>query len=203
MVAKQFLMVALAALLITGCKSDAPNEDVSSCVYSYDNSSSSMEWTAYKFTNNTPVKGTFNEMNISTISSAKTVEELIGSLGFTIPISSLETMDELKNSNIINGFFTFMGMETLKGNVVAVEGDQLTFEVSLNKIKEKVTGSYTMNGDVLSFHGTMNLSLFQAGKAIEALNAQCGINHKGEDGITVVSDSVDIHFTTRLVKTCN
>lgn len=203
MAIKQFLAVAMLGLLFTGCKSDDAKTEEQTCTYSYDNKQSSLEWTAYKFTNNTPVKGTFNEINVSTVSDAANVEELLSSLGFTIPVNSLETQDELKNNNIITAFFQFMGTELLKGQVVSVKDNQLTFEVTLNNIKEKVAGTYELNGDVLSFHGKMNLNLFKAGEGIKSLNARCGDNHKGEDGVVTVSDTVDIHFTTRLVKSCN
>lgn len=203
MVGKQFLAVAMLGLLFTACQSDAAKTETKQCMYSYDKGQSTLEWTAYKFTNNTPVKGTFTEINISTLSEAASVEELVGSIGFVIPIRSLETQDELKNNNIITGFFQTMNMEVLKGQVVSVKGDQLTFNVELNGIKEMVSGSYEMNGDVFSFHGKMNLNLFNAGSAIAALNTKCGDNHKGEDGVVTVSDTVDIHFTTRLIKSCN
>lgn len=202
MKAKYFMPILLLGFLFAACSSDKANEVPESCTYNYNDAQTTLEWTAYKFTSNSPVKGTFNTINVSTVSDAASIEELISSIGFTIPISSLETQDELKNNNIIDGFFKTMNTSVLNGNVVEVKGDEVVFEVELNGIKQKVNGRYSLIDDVFSYTGVMNLNLFDSAKAIKALNDKCGDNHKGEDGVVKVSETVDIKFTTRLKKTC-
>ncbi len=199
---RKFLTLGLIGLVFTACNSEGSQNESQECVYSYSDSQTILEWTAFKFTDKTPVKGTFNDVTITTISNATSVDELIASIGFSIPVASVETQDETKNSNIFNGFFKFMGPDVIVGNVVSVKANELTFEVSLNGVKEKVTGNYEVSGTLFSFKGTMNLTLFGANKAMASLNNQCGDNHKGPDGVTTMSDKVELSFTTQLVKTC-
>ncbi len=199
---KYILAFVLSGILMSACTSSKTNNEPENCSYNYSDKQTTLEWTAYKFTNNTPVKGTFNNITISAINDATSLEELVGSIGFTIPVASLETQDELKNNNIIQGFFETVKTDVLKGNVIDVKDHTLVFEVELNGVKEKVSGVFELNGEFFTFMGTMHLNAFNAANGIKALNDKCGDNHKGEDGVVTVSEKVDIHFTTRITKSC-
>ena len=67
---KSILILSIASLILgfSSCKGDAKkSEDAATditCLYSYESNTSSLEWTAFKFTDKTPVKGTFNEIKI-------------------------------------------------------------------------------------------------------------------------------------------
>lgn len=191
-------------LTFTGCsestsESSSEKEEV---MYSYDETSSILEWTAFKFTNKTGVKGTFNEISINGISASNDPKELIESLGFTIPTSSVETNDPDRNLKIATFFFGTISTEELRGKVIKLRDDgKAEIEVKMNGITKKVVGTYTLKDALFVFNATIDVLNWSADPGIQALNMQCIDNHTGTDGVIKLWSEVDLSFTTKLKTT--
>jgi polyisoprenoid-binding protein YceI len=196
------MAVATGVILLVGCggKAEQTTETDNNVTYSYAHENSVMEWTAFKFLSKAPVKGTFNNIIVSSISEAKNVKTLAESFGFTIPVNSIETQDESRNAKIVQFFFGTISTEELTGRIVKLADDGTAeLEVTMNGITDIVSGKYEITDNYFSFKATMDIAKWNTDKAISVLNENCKENHT-ENGVTKVWSEVDLEFTTKVVE---
>jgi hypothetical protein len=196
------MAVATGVILLVGCggKAEQTTETDNNVTYSYAHENSVMEWTAFKFLSKAPVKGTFNNIIVSSISEAKNVKTLAESFGFTIPVNSIETQDESRNAKIVQFFFGTISTEELTGRIVKLADDGTAeLEVTMNGITDIVSGKYEITDNYFSFKATMDIAKWNTDKAISVLNENCKENHT-ENGVTKVWSEVDLAFTTKVVE---
>lgn len=193
--------ITIGILLLVACGGKA--EATKNVTYSYDHGNSTMEWTAFKFESKAPVKGTFTEVNITSISRADNVKTIAESFGFTIPVKSIETYDDSRNAKIIQFFFGTLSTEKLTGRVLKLtDNGTAELEVTMNGITDLVTGTYKIQDAHFSFNATMDIAKWNTDKAIEVLNENCKENHT-ENGVTKVWSEVELSFTTKFVMKTN
>jgi len=87
------LLTIYSLLTITGCKKDktvvvTETETPNSNTFSVIGETSVVKWTAYKTTDKVAVKGKFNDINVTNSKQAKTIEEALNGILFSIPVSS-------------------------------------------------------------------------------------------------------------------
>lgn len=192
------ILVGMIALVSCGENKKDQEETKSNISYSYSPENSLVEWTAFKFESKAPVKGTFSKIDVTSISKANDVKTLAESFGFTIPVNSIETLDDSRNAKIIEFFFGTMSTEQLAGRILSLKDDgSAELEVTMNNITGIVAGSYSIIENNFSFKATMDISKWNTSKAIDILNAACKENHT-ENGVTKVWSEVDLSFTTKL-----
>lgn len=203
------LFLALLGLILTAqscggeTKTETTDEAEKSCFYSYNSGSSVLEWTAFKFTDKTPVKGSFNEIKIEGIESSDDPKKLIESLTFTIETSSVETQNEERNGKIVKLFFGTIGTAQITGKVKSLGADgKATVSIAMNNITKDVKGEYTLDGELFSFTSSIDVLDWSAAKGIEELNTACKDLHKGKDGVSKLWSEVGLSFSTTLVKSC-
>ncbi len=204
------LSFALSALLFTGCGGESPQEvandtpDEPICFYSYNPESTVMEWTAFKFNDKTPVKGTFTEIIIGGTTEGDDAMAILNSLTFDIPVASIESQNEDRNMKIIKHFFGTIGTENMTGKVVKLaDNGEAILEVTMNKISKEVKGKYTFVDNVFDFSATIDVANWNANSGIEALNKICKDLHTGPDGVSKLWSTVDLTFNTTLKADCN
>lgn len=196
--------IVLTGLILAACAGDGEKQQKEECSYSYNHESSVLEWTAFKFTNKTGVKGSFNEVNISGISESDDPKKLIESMGFNIPTKTVETNDPDRNAKIAEFFFGTISTDNLEGRVLKLrDNGKADLEISMNGMTRPVSGTYTLDDVHFSFKATINVLDWNAIGGVDALNAQCVENHTGTDGVLKLWSEVDLSFTTKLSKTCN
>lgn len=180
-----------------GSESETSEEKVYS--YSYNAESSILEWTAFKFTNRTGVKGTFNEINMSGLSQSNDKKALIESMGFNIPTSTVESNDPGRNAKIAEFFFGAINTDVIEGKVIKLKDDGgAEVSIKMNGVTKTVIGEYTLTDTQFSFHTTIDVVDWKADNGITALNKQCVANHTGEDGVLKLWSEVELSFTTVL-----
>jgi len=207
---KSILILSFASLILgfSSCKGEAEkSEDTATditCLYSYDSKTSTLEWTAFKFTDKTPVKGTFNEIKIEGIKTAKDEKEMIESLKFTISTNSVETQNEERNGKIVKLFFGSIDTDAITGKVKSLgENCNAVIEIKMNNSVQEVAGKYTLDEGLFSFKATIDVMKWNAGKGISLLNEACKDLHTGPDGKSKLWSEVDLSFTTQLKSECN
>lgn len=196
---------------LTGCqgKSDAEQTEETSkketsCEYSYDAEKSVLEWTAFKFTEKTPVKGTFNEINIEGMEKSTNPKKMIESLKFSISTASVETQNEDRNGKIAKLFFGTIGTEKITGEVKSLsDNGKAVIVIEMNKMKQEVMGDYTLEDGKFSFNATIDVLKWNASSGITALNTECKDLHTGTDGKSKLWSEVDLSFSTELLSDCN
>ncbi len=203
------LFFALTGLILTtqSCggetKTEAPKETEKACFYTYNSGASVLEWTAFKFTEKTPVKGTFNEIKIEGMESSDDPKKLIESMTFTIETSSVETQNEERNGKIAKLFFTTIGTPQITGKVKSLgEDGNATVEIKMNNLSQDVVGSYTLIDGKFSFNATIDVLKWNAGAGIKELNTACKDLHTGADGVSKLWSEVALSFTTELSSDC-
>lgn len=202
------LLSSLICLLWLGsCGPNQPQkteEKNDVCTYRYDDSTSVLEWTAFKFTEKTPVKGGFNEVTIkSEKTSSEHPEELIKSLSVVIQTSSVETQNEERNGKIMRLFFGAMKNQEITGKFSKLSADgKATLVLTMNAIEKEVIGTYQLIDGTFTFNGTMDVANWNGIAGITALNKACKDLHTGKDGKSKLWSEVALTFSTTLKSTC-
>lgn len=201
-----YTLLAVATLSMTACSGESKEETEEkspTCTYSYDKSSTTLEWTAFKFTEKAPVKGSFNVFNVDALSSSEDAMKLIESMSITIETNSVETQNEERNGKIAKHFFETIETPMLKGKMKSIsDNGKATIAITMNNKTEDVVGDYTLEGDVFSFHATIDVAKWDAVKGIDALNEICKVLHTGADGKSKLWSEVDLSFSTTLKTDC-
>lgn len=202
-----YLTLAFAAVLITAsCGSPAEEQEKKApeaCMFTYDHGSSVLEWTAFKFTEKTGVKGSFNTIEVKDGGAMEDPKALLESLSFSIPVSTVETQNPDRNGKIAGYFFGTIRTETITGRIKHL-GDkgEAELEITMNGITREVEGIYTLENGVFAFNTTIDVADWNAMPGIEALNKVCHDLHTGADGVSKLWSEVDLSFTTTLQSDC-
>lgn len=207
---QQITLFTFSIFLLAACGTESPKEGETDatekevCFYSYNEGSTVMGWTAFKFNDKTPVKGTFKEINVEGTLESDDAMALLKSLSFDIPVSSIESLDEDRNAKIIKHFFGTIATENLTGKILSLGNNgEAVLEVSMNNMKKKLQGKYTFVDGKFDFSATMDVANWGAASGIEALNTICKDLHTGPDGISKLWSEVDLTFSTTLMSDCN
>ena len=108
---KNILLFGLTALLIScgGEEETHEQEEVVAteevCTYSYDETSTVLTWTAFKLTEKVGVNGTFDIINVSANDGSEDMFSVLNGANFEIPVSSLNSQDEVRDPKLKNSFF--------------------------------------------------------------------------------------------------
>lgn len=207
----------LFGLLATSCGEQdvADNEDVKlevsevqNCFYTFSTEKSTLDWTAYKFLRKAGVGGTFTEFQVEGKTKGAVPKEIIESLSFSIPTSTVETNDVSRNKKIDSIFFD--GLENtamITGSVVSLGDDgKATMLIKMNDIEKEVVGDYTLEDNKFSFNTEISVNDWNAQEQLTSLNVACKDLHTDvENGDTESKlwPDVTISFSTELMKECD
>lgn len=208
------LLVASAALCVmsacnpsTNQSADAEGANAQSCTYSYDHESTEFAWTAFKFTERVGVSGTFNTVLVKgTQSGAQSPQDVIRSLEFEIPISSVNTQNPDRDMKIQRFFFgTLAGTDTLRGRVASINDSTgvVTLAVAMNGVSRKVEMDLTEEGTKWNLATTIDVNDWNASSGIDSLNNVCYDLHKGADGVSVLWPEVKLELSTVFKTDCD
>jgi hypothetical protein len=207
----------LFGLLATSCgeqdvadKEDVKLEvkEVQNCIYTFSAEKSTLDWTAYKFLRKAGVGGTFTQLQVEGKKKGAVPKEIIESLSFSIPTSTVETNDVSRNKKVDSLFFDGLeNTDMITGNVVSLgDNGKATMMIKMNNVEKEVVGDYTLEGNKFSFDTEINVNDWSAQKQLESLNMACKDLHTDvENGDTESKlwPDVTISFSTELIKECD
>jgi polyisoprenoid-binding protein YceI len=208
---KNFKNIAIAfsaAILLASCGDETTptvvtEDENPSCFYTYNSGTTEMEWTAFKFTEKAPVKGTFTEINVDGTLESDDPMVLLSSLSFSIPVSSISSQNEDRDGKIVKHFFGTIGTETLTGKIVKLgDNGEAILEVKMNNMSKEVKGTYTFEEEKFDFLATIDVANWDALPGINALNTICKDLHTSTDGKSKLWSEVDLKFSTKLKSDC-
>jgi PBP1b-binding outer membrane lipoprotein LpoB len=206
---KNIAIAFSAAILLASCADETTpavvSEDVQlGCFYAYNSGSTTMEWTAFKYTEKAPVKGTFTEINVDGTLESDDPMMLLSSLSFSIPVSSISSQNEERDGKIVKHFFGTIGTKALTGKIVKLKKNgNAIIEVSMNNMAKEIAGSYTFTDGKFDFLASIDVADWGAISGIEALNTICKDLHTGADGKSKLWSMVDLSFSTTLSSDCD
>ncbi len=206
---KRILPLAMIGLIFTACtestetnnQEDIVKEEV--CTYSYDNASTVVGWTAFKFTEKKGVSGVFDQVDVLIAQNSEEMLQTLSGASFTIPIESINSDNPERDQKLQNNFFgTMEATEIISGLVKSIDSEKATVEISLNGISKDYEGVVSVEDLKVNFTTTINMNDFEAQHPIDSLNVVCGELHTGEDGVSKLWSEVDINVKTTLVRDC-
>ena len=181
----------------------------SACQYSTDPKAIQLVWTAFKFTEKTPVKGRFNKAEVSGKSSAPTLPELMKGLRIDIDGATVETDNPGRNATIQQFFFEkFNPPFKIQATIASVTGDEqkgsLQIKIDLNGAAKEIPFTYTVTPEgAVEAKGTIDILEFGLQPAFDSLHQACQDLHKGKDGVAKTWTQVDLSLTGNIEKECN
>lgn len=186
-----------------------PKQDEASgqkhCTYTYDSNQTSLSWTAYKTSEKVGVGGKFTDFEVTpNAQTAKTPEDFLKNLRFSISAKSIDTMNPERDTKIFAFFFTPFAAETIEGEILEVENGKATLNLTMNGQTQKVTLNYTLSeGKKVQLTGNIDLLNWNGSHAIKMLNDACYDLHKGVDGKSKLWSEVGIAVTSELKENCD
>jgi len=165
--------------------------------FSLKKATNDINFTAYKTTDKVPVGGKFQKVDILSGGEGATVKEAINNTEFSIPVSSIFTKDTSRDFKIRKYFFGVMdNTKLLSGKLMLTDEKNGVAEIKMNGVTEKVDFTYTIVGNVFNMQGTMDITKWNAVKALNSLNLICKDLHKGADGISKTWSEVALNITS-------
>ncbi len=205
----KYLYLSFIAALFLSCGNETTNteesveETVEICTYNYDELSTKVNWTSFKFNEKTAVGGTFDEVNVLISNASEDMFKTLTGASFTIPTNSVNSNNEIRDPKIKSSFFGVMeATDVISGIVKSINETTANVEITMNGISKDYQGAVTVTGQTIAFATTIDMNDFEASYAIDSLNNVCSDLHKGADGISKLWTEVEINVETTLKKDC-
>jgi len=194
-----FLYLLLCCTACTYDNTSPPFEEPST--YTYNHASTTLKWTAYKYTTMVGVSGHFNEINVSNCITADTPNRAIENMNFNINTQTIDTESSIRDTNILDYFFRhLMTAENISGKVNRCIGDirsgNIYMDLTMNGIQREIPLDYRMDGTLMHLEGNFSLSDFEADAALDSMIYCCAELHTGSDGIHLLWPDIQIEITT-------
>lgn len=174
------------------------------CEYDYDPSKTTLEWTAFKFTEKTGVKGTIQKVDVKKTIRSSSILGTLKNLKFVAYTDSVNSNNPDRDAKIKTYFFG--SVKEIKGHftnlVVSPTGGTAVLKLELNKKKESIPVTYTITDNTIILKGTVDVLKFGMGSGIKKLNEVCSDLHKGADGKSILWPTVDFQVSSTLLKEC-
>lgn len=170
-------------------------------MYSIDTSGSTINWTAYKFTNKVGVKGSFDNIILSPKSESGSVENILLASKVTINTISVNSGNEIRDPKLKESFFKVFHTDTINGEILKVNENKGFLTLKMNNITNEIPFNYALKTDTIFIDTTINLKDWKGEEAISSLNEVCYDLHKGTDGISKLWPDVDVEIKLPITKT--
>lgn len=195
-----FGLLLLVITTISSCKKSQKKETKQiEKGFNVEETTTTINWIAYKTTSKIPVKGQFTKVTIENAKKSSTALEALNGLKFKIPVSSLYTKDTIRDKKLKNSFFGSMkNTEVISGAINMNNETSGSVELTMNGISKVLPITYVISDQMVTIEALMDLDNWQAQLALEALNTVCKDLHSGDDGISKTWSEVKIEVTTYL-----
>jgi len=209
---KNTLVLLVSATIFFGfasCKSDSTDRankldtSTQACFYSYNEGVTKFQWTAFKTTARVGVRGTFNNIKVTSDASDDPMV-VLKSMSFKMETSSVETNNEDRNAKVVKHFFETINTPVITGKVLSIneKTGECNFEVTMNGVAVEVAGDYSFVDNIFTFESIANVNSWNALSGITALNTVCNDLHTGADGISKLWPEIQLSLKTKLKSDC-
>ena len=212
---KRIAIVAMSGILLTACGGEettsddqtSENEDNTTveevCTYSYAPEETVLTWTAFKLTERVGVSGTFDEINVTANNGAEDMFGVLTGATFDIPVSSLNSNDEVRDPKIKNSFFGVMNnTDRITGSVKSLSATSGEVDITMNGVSKSYSGDVAVEGEEITFTTTLNILDYNGQESIDSLGVVCEAKHTGPDGVNKLWEDVELVVRTTLQKAC-
>jgi len=192
-------LVLLLSITISSCKEakKPTKQQKETTIYVVNSTTTSVKWTAYKTSEKLPVKGEFRVIEFTKADPATNLKDALNNLEFSIPVSSLFSNNEERDTKLKTSFFgSMIATSAIKGKIIMETKTSGKVELTLNGITHELPTTYFLDGQMATMEATLDLDNWQAQAAVAALNSVCKEQHTGPDGETKTWSDVKINITT-------
>jgi len=152
-----------------------------------------VEWTAFKTTDKTPVKGVFRGLNIETLlDKGNSPEEILNDSKFTIDVRNLSTGNPDRDVKIRDLFFGLMAEKGTINGKLNYANKNWNVEVQMNGATINIPAKVEFEDKIFKLKTTIMLGDFNALSMLKNLNTACFELHKGADGISKTWEEVEV-----------
>lgn len=176
------------------------------CTYTYNPQKTKLEWTAYKFTERTGVKGSFKEIRVDgDKKNAPSIQQAMKKSNFRITPFSVDSNHPDRDSKIKKYFFGDSG-QTIQGDFSAIRGGSkgtARMHLSLNGTTKIVPVAFEIQkGNLLTVTGKLSVKDFGMKGKLKKLNEVCEDLHKGKDGKSILWPDVTFRIESEFDAIC-
>lgn len=194
----------ILALFIIGTFGSIEAEE--NCIYEYDPSQTSLEWTAFKFTEKTGVKGKFDSIRVVGKTKDKSKFGVASKMLFQIDSSSVNSANPDRDAKIKKFFFgSVKGNQKITGRFTQISSGETgtaTLQLQFGKTKTSIPVNFVWKEDTVEVVGTVDVASLGLTQGLAKLNAECNDLHKGADGVSKLWPTVDVKVVSTLKKVC-
>ena len=194
------LLAFAVALLTISCKKEEKQETPIEAVKTEAVSglkiisdSTKVSWTAYKTTEKVGVEGSFKEIELKNTQSGETPEAVLEGASFSIPVSSLFTNNEDRDSKLKTIFFAALKNTEMISGMFNFREEKCFLTLTLNDVTKQMEVPFTYENKKFALNSTINLDDFGGQTAIATINKACYELHKGADGVSKTWSEVAIN----------
>lgn len=209
---KSISLSLLVALFVFSCSSNTTSNEKGSteavqedpCMYSYISDSTTLKWTAYKFTKRAGVSGTFDQIAVNNTKTSNSMAGVLVGADFSIQTPSVNSGNAERDPKLVAHFFNkLIETEMITGKIVSVNNNEAVVSISMNGKTVDFVGKIVEEGTRVTLTASVDMADFEGLDAVAALNEVCSAKHTDEDGESKLWPDVDVVVTTVLTKECN
>ena len=210
-ISKSLILSLLGASLFVACSTNTTSTEEGSeeatvkeaCTYSYMADSTSLKWTAYKFTKKAGVSGTFDQITLNNTKEAEAPMDVLIGADFSIITASVNSGNLERDPKLVAHFFNkLIGTEIIVGKINSVNDGEAVISITMNEKTVDVVGKVSLDGDKVLMEVSIDMADFDGLEAIASLNEVCSAQHTNEDGESKLWPDVTIVVSTVLNKEC-
>ncbi|NCN10829.1 MAG: YceI family protein [Leptospira sp.] len=180
--------------------------DSENCKYTYDPDQTKLEWTAYKFTEKTGVKGTFDKILVKGATTSNSIQNSLANAKFSISPSDINSSVPDRDAKIKEFFFGYPKNKNLiSGSLSDINGKDkgsANLILNLNGTTNKVPLKYKIDKDTIIATGELNILDFGLSSGLAKLNEVCLDLHKGSDGKSKLWPTVSLKIESKFKSSC-
>lgn len=176
------------------------------CVFEYNPDKTTLEWTAFKFTEKTGVKGKFDTIKVSSIPKSSDETKLFETLQFRIDPSEVNSGLPDRDQKIRKYFFNVNSKNQLiSGGFSKIEKSKsgsAILNLNYKGVKSKFPVTFSWESETVTVLGTIDVISMGLGGGLKKLNEVCLELHKGKDGTSKLWPTVDFKIVSTVTKVC-
>ncbi|TGL14193.1 YceI family protein [Leptospira levettii] len=198
------IFYSILALFIVGIFGPIVAEE--NCEYEYDPNKTNLEWTAFKFTEKTGVKGKFDNIRVTGKTKDKSKFGVAEKIRFQIDSLSVNSSNPDRDAKIKKFFFgSVKGNQKLTGHfsdLTSGETGTAKLHLQFRKFKTSVPVNFVWKDETVEVVGTVDVATLGLTQGLSKLNAECNDLHKGSDGVSKLWPTVDVKVVSTVKKVC-
>ena len=221
------LILVFVALFAWSCGSDqnetseeedsgnkSEQEADKTCTYSFDESSTSVNWTGYKHSTKAAVPGIFEFVSFEGPMTSGSVHELLLGIEGIVETNSVYSNDTTRDRKLKQFFFNNMvGAETISARMIEMaptydaNGNAKgtgKLSLTMNGVTFSVPAKYSIEDLKVTVDADITIEDFNGQKSFDAIAEACSEKHTLEsDGKPVTWPEFHINITTKVVEICD